>query len=366
MTIKSLKITFTFLTFFAAIISIIAFFSEDKISVNYNILSETNVLDLNADVNKLEIIYDSINLNRNDLNLKIYTLKVENLGNKSLSSSFYEVSDSIGLKIENGKIIAPPEIVQTSSKYLDEKLILKLNGESDLKFSQVILDPKEFFIIKLLVLHNTQNKPQILATGKIVSQKYIPVITAEIEKSEDKAFIEKIFEGSFLIQIIRFLFPLIIITGLVLILALSNGNKHEKKIAEWRNQNIYEFKNSPYYQEDYDYSKIFDVYKRYGTYPFLMLASFLENDSLLNSLFKNFKKEIGDPLPSIVVNSTTPFQKAFIFDVNWWLIEHLMKDGSILQVNENWIFEPSFKDRIATFIKFLNENGKFIFKDGMN
>ncbi|SRX75643.1 hypothetical protein [Aequorivita antarctica] len=360
-----LKIIFASLSGFAAILSVIAFFSEEKIEIKYSILAETNVLDLNADVNKLEVIYDSINLNRNNLNLKIYSIKIENIGNKSLSPNFYEVSDSIGVKLKGGKVIDQPEIVQTSSNYLDEKLKVVLNKSSELKFSQVILDPKEFFIIKILVLHKNNAKLQVISTGKIASQKDIPVIT-ELDKEKNNSFIGRIFEGSILIQIIRFLIPLIVVSGLFLFIGLKNGAKHDKTHINWRHNNIDEFLKSEYYNDEFDYNDIFEKYRRYGTYPFLMLAAFLEEEGLFNSLFRNFKKEIDNPLPQIIMNNTTPLQKVFISDVNWWLIGQLIKDGSIIESDGNWYFEENFRRKISSFINFLNKNNKLEFIDDWN
>lgn len=360
-----LKVIFTLLSVFAAILSVIAFFSEEKIEIKYSVLSETNVLDLNANVNKLEVVYDSINLNKNNLNLKIYSIKIENLGNKSLSSNFYEVSDSIGVKLRGGKIIDKPEIIQTSSNYLNEKLKVVLSGNSELKFSPVILDSKEFFIIKFLVLHEDSSELEIISTGKIASQRDIPVIT-ELDKAEHKTFIGRIFEGSILIQIIRFLIPLILVSGLLLLIGMRNGTKHTTLHKNWRENNIKEFQNSDYFNGEFDYSDIFEKYKRNGTYPFLMLAAFIEEEGLLNSLFRNFIKEIEDPLPKINMNIATPLQKVFISDVNWWLIGQLILDGSIIQSEGKWQFDEDYKRKISGFINFLNDNNKLDFVDDWN
>lgn len=61
----------TILGIVAAIITIYAFLQEKKVDLRYEIIANTNVLDFNADVCKLEVTYDSTNLKLTNENLII-------------------------------------------------------------------------------------------------------------------------------------------------------------------------------------------------------------------------------------------------------------------------------------------------------
>ena len=151
-----------------AIVTIYAFLQEKSVDIRYEIIANTNVLDFNADISKLAVIYDSTNLKETNENLRIITVKIVNNGNQHLLKEYYDEKEPLGLKTSAGKVIERPEIIQTSNDYLKRNLeIQESTSGNHISFSQVILESGEFYIVKFLVLHKKTEEPQIMAFGKI-------------------------------------------------------------------------------------------------------------------------------------------------------------------------------------------------------
>lgn len=91
-----------------SIITVYAFLQEKKVNLRFEVIANTNVLDFNADINKLEVIYDSTNLKQTKENLRIYTVKIINRGDQNIIKQFYDENDPVGLKIIRVKLLNNP------------------------------------------------------------------------------------------------------------------------------------------------------------------------------------------------------------------------------------------------------------------
>ena len=163
------KTIITLLGLVATFVTIYAFLQEKSVDLRYEIIANTNVLDFNADINKLEVSYDSTNLKKTGENLRIYTIKVVNNGEENIIKEFYDGNEPVGIKISSGKIIEQPEIIQSSNDYLKRNVKFTKNKKEDILFSKVIIESGEYFILKLLVLHHNDTIPQIKSFGKTYS-----------------------------------------------------------------------------------------------------------------------------------------------------------------------------------------------------
>ena len=155
------KAAITLLGLTAAGITIYAFMIDKNVELRYEIVANTNVLDFNADIGNLRVTYDSTNLKETNENLRIYTIKVVNNGEKDILKEYYDENDPLGLAINSGRIIEKPEIIQTSSDYLNRNVNIENYLVNRISFSQVILETGEFYIIKLLVIHKNDTIPDI-------------------------------------------------------------------------------------------------------------------------------------------------------------------------------------------------------------
>lgn len=124
----ALKTVITVMGLVGTAVTIFAFLQEKKVEIRYEIVSNTNVLDFNAEIGKLEVIYDSTNLKKSQENLRIYTVKIINNGNQNLLKEFYDENDPLGLQLSSGKIIEQPEVIQSSNDYLKRNVKIQVSN----------------------------------------------------------------------------------------------------------------------------------------------------------------------------------------------------------------------------------------------
>ncbi|UPT65839.1 MAG: hypothetical protein M0D57_15140 [Sphingobacteriales bacterium JAD_PAG50586_3] len=216
----------------SALISIYVFIIPEKVTkLDYEILANTNVLDINADVSKLDITYDSTSLKTTNQSLRIINIRVVNSGNESILKNYYDDNDPLGIIVKDGKIVEKPEIILTGSDYIKKNLIVKLDSSGTIFFNEIIIEPGDFFNVKLLVLYNKNQTPKIQSTGKIAGIKEIPVTSIE-ESKEQYSFWKTTFGGNIITQIIRLLaYTLVgfIILGLAISITIGITEYNEKR-----------------------------------------------------------------------------------------------------------------------------------------
>ena len=223
----------TFFTLFGVLVGAITIYTslqEKKVDLRYEVIANTNVLDFNADISKLEVTYDSIKLKQNQENLRAYTVKIINYGDKNIIKDLYY--EPLGIKISSGKIIERPQIIQTSSDYLNRNIKLANYQKDKISFSQVTIDGGEFFIVKLLVLHKKDIIPNIISLGKITGQKEIKVVNA-IDVKEETTFWSKIYYGSIWVQLLRLLLYFAVGALIIILYAVFN-NRDDKRSSRTR------------------------------------------------------------------------------------------------------------------------------------
>lgn len=344
----ALKIAFAIIGLIGTVITIFAFLQEKKVEISYEIVSNTNVLDFNAEIGKLEVIYDSTNLKKSHENLRIYTIKIINSGNQNLLKEFYDDNDPLGLQLSSGKIIEQPEVIQSSNDYLTRNVKIHVYDNNIINFSQVIIESGEYYIIKLLVLHKTEIIPQITSCGKIAGQNNIQIINT-IDVKEKLPFWKEAYYGNIWVQILRLISYFIL--GIVIIIISISVSEFitEKKRNRQINKNIADFKA----QKTYRYSKmddaIFDRYKSDSPYVFNIMQQLINNEDYLNETFEDLSKQLNEKK-----NKRYGSCEKHDFD-NWSIIERMQEDGIIFRNKERLIINHAMKETLDKFVVFLME-----------
>jgi hypothetical protein len=342
---------------FSTILSIYAFIYEQKPNLKYEIISNTKVIDLNAQVNKLEIVYNGANLKTTHENLRIFTLKVINTGSKEILKTHFDENDPIGLALSSGRIIDVPRIIQTSNNYLKKNTNIINYSSKVINFNQVILEPDEYFIVKILVLYKMGEIPKIKSTGKIAGQKEIVIANPSVENKDESVFF-KAFSGNFLIQLLRFFAYFITIILAFFLFAISSVTFREYFSKRRLNKIVEEFKK----YENYKYSMIdegiFASYKFQGSGYFLKEMATLINDDLeLNRIYqklqtglksKEFKKH--QITRDLEFNKLIKNQTSILFD-------SMVGLGLVFKENDRLIVNLKMKESLNKFIDFLKEKG---------
>ena len=216
------------------------FFSDSGPRLRYDILTSTPVLDVREDVSKLSVLFDGVDIRQQKKSLRVITVRVVNDSQKDILKGYYDEAEPLGLRISSGRIIRS-DLVTGSIPYLERQLVPWQQDDTTLVFPSVILESHEYFVVKLLVLHDEDKQPAVTAIGKVAGIRTIPV--AEAFKQEvTPPFLGQTFAGGILVQVVRLLaYPVGMIVVLVMVIApiayvgsKMSGRKKRKIVEEFK------------------------------------------------------------------------------------------------------------------------------------
>ena len=196
----------------------LGFIKKTAPNLEYDILSETDFFNNSESASYIKIFIDSIDVQENHLNISTYRIRVGNKGNANVSYYDYDTG-SFGLKIVNGTLLESPVLLESSTEYIRAKFA---DNDSIVKTSfinipKLALDVDDYFIVKLVILHESKDSPGFLPEGKISGQKNIAVNPIQALQPD---FWVTAFSGSVLVQIVR-LFAYLIAAIIALILTAA-------------------------------------------------------------------------------------------------------------------------------------------------
>ena len=357
---KFVKILLTFIAIIGTIVTVYsAFFQEKKVSLDYVILSNINVLDINADITRLDIQFDSISLKSKNENIKIINLKVVNNGSKNITLDFYDDNDPIGFKLSNGYIVDKPELITSSNEYLKRNLLnrIKLESPNKVTFPKIILEANEYFIIKLLIIHKLNEIPEIYPFGKIAGQKEIRV-SQIFEKSEAPILVQT-FQGNIWIQLLRFIayliFTILILVGVIYVFGKIIKFKSKRK----KKHLIKNFKKWGKYSYNRMDDALFDRYILHGDRIINSLYKITSNSDELNTKYISIIEKNNEATSNNDRTLKTSYYSMFpdsINNVNINIINNMIKDGLLIKQDNKIIINQTMRKTLELFVEFLKKN----------
>jgi len=345
------RFSWSFLGFMLAVILgsvsvYIEFFKDNKPDLNYIITANTSVLDIREKLGSLDVLYHGESLSKNKKDLRLITFEVINQGDTAILSNFYDSNDPVGFTIIDGNIADEPTLIEASNKYLENKLVVTKKSDNSVLFSNVILEPGEFFKIKILLLHDVSKIPAIESFGKIAGVNKIDVLM-NFASGNKRSFIEETFGGGIYPNITRFItFGILFILSVVLLIVISekiDGIKDKRR----KNKLIQIFK-------EYDTDKISEKDNFFLDYYLSRGAEFIEHlYELLNDQEKlNFLAKGGEKLPNRRAPTFTIYNDTLLFN-------ELLSEGIVRVENDGVIVEPSRFSALTDFFNFLKRKGEF-------
>ncbi|EPS8935087.1 hypothetical protein ACVJEA_003782 [Vibrio cholerae] len=262
------KLPYSFVSTILGLVGVIAaiYFSmyyEKKPQLDIEILSQFSALDIKESVDSLDVIYNNGSLNAKGQSLSVVELKIVNNGDAPILRTYYDPQSKAGFTVNNGEIPESPIITSSKTPYKTEEIHLELNNKNSIFLPHVIINPGDHYIIKLIVLHNSNLKPSIESFGVIAGFDSINVLT-NLKSEDNRNFIQKFFDGSLVMNIGRFFFfGIIFLFGIIsLILAeekiskLKYSRKFKKSIEQFKKCNSQRIANVP--------TKFFDILQDQG------------------------------------------------------------------------------------------------------
>ncbi|NQW22711.1 MAG: hypothetical protein HQ475_04610 [SAR202 cluster bacterium] len=178
-------------------------------AVTYEILETVDVLDVRTPLQGLNITFQGADLEQDNLNLRIFTIRIRNTGTEDILQNYYADEVPWGLTVENGNVIEA-RLTGASTDYLKDQSIPQIEGENFVHFEKVIFENQQFFTFTILVLHTKETPPELVPVGKIAGVAEIRIVPEPIQ-DPGISFFASIFFGGWKVQIVRLL--LIILGG---------------------------------------------------------------------------------------------------------------------------------------------------------
>ncbi|HPG41618.1 MAG TPA: hypothetical protein PLP19_19705 [bacterium] len=349
----------SFVGFIGAIITIYSYFIQQRnTKLHYEIISNTNILDIKADASQFDILYDGKSLKATNENVRIISFRVINVGNTDILKTFYDDNDPLGFCITDGILLKKPEIYETSNQYLKDNLKIFSDSSNKVTFSNIILEPSEYFILKVIIKYNLETSPSIQPIGKIAGIKSIQVLNKE-EIKETESFISIVFSGGILVQLVRgfgytliLIFMVVIIIILIIAITEKINKKKRKKLVNY-------FKVDP----KYSYNKMDDaIFNRFIEEDIAILNIMkinITSEKVLNLRYKyaiiKEKKERKYQDFAHRTDIKPIFYKRRI-DKTLYIIGKMITDGLVIKEENKLKINNSMKKTLEQFISFLSEN----------
>jgi hypothetical protein len=349
------KISFAAIAVIGSIVTIYAaFFQEKVIQVQFVVTANSNVLDINTEISKVDILYDSTSLKQSNKNLRIYNIKVINNGEADVLKTFFDENEPLGILIKNGEIVEKPEITETSSSYLQKTLKAIQKNHNQIEFSNVILESDEYFSIKILVLHKNSVNPQLVPIGKIAGQKQINLINASEVKIERPFFIET-FSGNIWAQLVRLIAYFIIIVIIIVIIVASSEKIDSIKTSKKRKKNIKDFKSKKEYSHNKMNDAIFTRYDNFGGSDLVQMVELIQSEELLNETYKKGIQGVKNKKETTINPDYILSHRFNIVDNNLSIIKSMIHDGLVFNEKDKLIVNQPMKSCLIMYVDFLKE-----------
>ncbi len=330
-----------FLGFLATIIAIYTFLFPNKIELSYEIISETNLLEIDEDVPNLSIQYAGEDLKATNANLGIITLSIKNNGEATLLKNYYDVNDLWGFHINGGRIIEIPKVINSNNDYLKRNILINLKSETEVRFSDVILEPNDYFIIKFSYLYTNGKSPEIIPIGKIAEVKTINISTRDDDQKKSK-FLEA-FQGDIVVQILRSIAYLLLWLFILITLILCIEKTSDMRDKFKRKKDIKEFRRK--IKTNLSDEIIFERYIKDGEGVIFMMKALLKNEDILKQKYEIF------------LNKKNKYDNS-LFNSSQILIEKMINDNIIIKSENNFFaIDQSLKSVLFGLANFLQKKG---------
>ena len=263
------KFSWSFFGFFVGILGLIfglyTFYHKEKPNVQFEVVTNTDVFNLNENIGKLQILFNDENVLSIDTTLKLVTVKFINSGDASINKEDFDKDYLVNLNFENFIIADKPNIIDYSNSYLKDRFSFSYKSNS-IQINPIILDENDFVIFKILLIGARNEIVQMTSSGKIAGQKNIPVFTEIKNKTKNPFwYLAKVLLSGFL--------GVMILGGIGILLRVLKN----KFLISKRSSLFKKFISNYNLETDKQYDQILEMYKKYG-YDILLYIIELSKD----------------------------------------------------------------------------------------
>lgn len=337
--IKNLALVVAVVSFVATIYG--TFFYQKSCRLEYEVISNTSILNKNVDLSSIRIIVDSIDVQQSKSNISLIELRISNTGKDHLRREDYDNS-KFGLKVINGRLLENPELVSASTMHLRQCVTEHYFGDDStfINIPTLPLDSKDFYQLKLVVLHNNDHSLEFVPYGKIIGQQEIHILDSI---NVDETFISQLIQGSIFIHLCRLVcYLIVLISFTIAIFSISDFFAERKKKSLLKQA----------YSNKSIENNVIDDYVKLGDVAFKEMKDYLEMSE--KDLYRKFQASIS------FVNSIRNKKnyEQWHFHTNRAnLLKHMLKNGYLKMGDGVINIDKRKRYSVMQFIDFLGANG---------
>jgi hypothetical protein len=164
-----------------------AWYNDKKTEVSVAELLSSDVLTEHASIPTLEISFQGKTLDPQKTPLKVALVRIWNSGETTIRQPDYDSKSPVGFRVENSNILWL-SLESATSPYLSANARPTLAKTNEVVLPQVILEPKDAIVIKLIALQEQAGKMSIMPFGKIAGA---PDITERLTIRSPAGYIEE-------------------------------------------------------------------------------------------------------------------------------------------------------------------------------
>lgn len=338
-------------------------FHESNPNISVVSINETNVLDVHKPLEELTISFQGKDIEEENLNLRILTIKVENSGEVDILQNYYDVDDIWGIQVQNGEIIEA-RLVDSNSDYIKSNLNPTVTGEENIvEFRKVIFEREKFFTLEILVLHEKDKLPQIMPIGKIAGIDKITVVKYQAGEAEQN-FLAQLISGNVGVHIVRSIMYLVaaLVTVVVIVFFAAGAvalRDNRRKAPRKRMVKRYWGSVAP--KEGSKKKILSDMYVDRGAEGFRKIKVLLEDENKLRGqvrkyeLVKKRSKERGaEEITAEVAILEDAEQEHLLRRLKLWPISDLLEKGIVTPREPDQVLvDTEFKQLLDQFLEYL-------------
>lgn len=339
-------------------------FREVKPEIVFDVLSNTQVLSVKEDLNKLDIIYDGQNIKEKKENLILLTIRISNEGNQSVRESDFYSRNPFGLKIIEGRIAEKPLLIDASSDFLRENLSITYDSLNQININKLPFDVNQSFTIKVLTICKESKLPSIRPLGKItgITNKFAIRESFKGEQKQEKTFLESLISGSFGVHVARFFYYLLCLVALGLLIGYPlsriseffERRRKKRKIQKFREKTRIELSNRAEF--------IFDMYLSENEHYVSWLHRLISNEDRLKDYLLYHRNR---RMEKFLIDDSFEYRRTHS-EVHLDQLEHPRYVYEIISglIKEKFIIEDG--DKITVDLQFKNELHEFVYFIGIS
>ena len=323
----------------------------------FEILSDTNVLDLKENVPELKILYGDVDIKNVGKDLSVMVFRIKNIGGASILGGFYDANSPVGITLSNGEFLKV-EKIDASNEYLKNSASAIKSSPTSIKIPNVIMEPGESYTLKALIIHAARTATIIKSSGKIAGMRNIPVVRVDANK-ENETFWSKVSSGSIGVQAARsllYFFAFIFSLSAVIFPLVAIFESFQKRS---RKKSISQFK--AYISDDLPdgHDAIFECYLNHGLNQLVRLREMLGNPEALKEILeKRSQPEISRNKEELVFIGDVDFienhGKSHVI-INGGIAGRVIKKAEIARIEQDGsvhvdLLKEKFLGRLVDYI----------------